>query len=90
MRFAVLASGNGTNLQAIISAVKSKKIKAQLGLVVSDKKKAYVLTRALKAGIPVTVVDPKKFKTTNEPSFYFQYAKLNSVLCFSERQDLFE
>ncbi|MDP8266932.1 MAG: phosphoribosylglycinamide formyltransferase [Candidatus Aceula meridiana] len=63
MRFAVLASGNGTNLQAIISAVKSKKIKAQLGLVVSDKKKAYVLTRALKAGIPVTVVDPKKFKT---------------------------
>jgi len=63
MRFAVLASGSGTNLQAIIRACKAKKIKASLSLVVSDNKKAYALTRALQNGIPASVVDPKAFKT---------------------------
>ncbi|MCX5681371.1 MAG: phosphoribosylglycinamide formyltransferase [Candidatus Omnitrophica bacterium] len=62
-RFAVFASGNGSNLQAIIDALKEKKIAAQLCLVVSDNQNAYALTRALKAGIITVVVDPKKFKT---------------------------
>jgi phosphoribosylglycinamide formyltransferase-1 len=62
-RFAVFASGNGSNLQAIIDSLKKKKIRGDLCLVVSDKQDAYALTRALKAGIPTVVVDAKKFKS---------------------------
>lgn len=61
--FAVFASGNGSNLQAIIDASKKKKIRANLVVVVSDNKNAFALKRALKAGIITVVVDPKKFKT---------------------------
>lgn len=63
MRFAVFASGNGSNLQAIIDAFKKKKIRAYPCLVVSDNKNAYALTRALKAGIITVVVDRKKFNS---------------------------
>jgi len=62
-QFAVFASGYGSNLQAILDALKKKKIQAHLCVVVSDKKDAFALTRALKAGIPTVVFDPKAFKT---------------------------
>ena len=62
MNFAVLASGNGGNLQAIINAVKAKKIKANLRVVISDKKDAYALERANKAKITSVFVNPKDFK----------------------------
>lgn len=61
MNFAVLASGNGSNLQAIIQAVRSKKIKANLALVVSDRADAFALERARKAKIPTAVLNPKNF-----------------------------
>ncbi len=61
MNFAVFASGHGGNLQAIINAVKAKKIKAHLKLVVSDKVDAYALERARKAKIPCLGVSPKSF-----------------------------
>ena len=61
MNFAVLASGKGSNLQAIINAVKLRKIKADLKLVISDKAEAFALKRAQKAKIPVVFVDPKKY-----------------------------
>lgn len=61
MNFAVLASGNGSNLQAIIGAVRSKKIKAKLALVVSDRADAFALERARKAKIPTAVLNPKNF-----------------------------
>ena len=60
MNFAVFVSGNGSNLQAIINAVQSKKIKANLSLVVSDNKKAYALKRAQKAKIKSVIIDPRK------------------------------
>jgi phosphoribosylglycinamide formyltransferase 1 len=59
MNFAVLASGHGGNLQAIIDAVKAGKIKARLTAVISDKKDAYALHRAQQAGIPAVHMDPK-------------------------------
>ena len=67
MRFAVFASGNGSNLQAIIDAVKAGDISAELGLVFSNKQKAYALKRAEAAGIPVLVMKPKDY--TNKQSF---------------------
>jgi len=63
MNFAVLASGHGGNLQAIINAVKSGRIKADLKVVISDKKNAYALKRAQRAKIPAVYIDPKKFAT---------------------------
>lgn len=53
VRTAVLVSGGGTNLQAIIDAVDSGRIKsAEIALVASNKADAYALERAKNAGIP--------------------------------------
>ncbi len=61
MNFAVFASGNGSNLQAIIDAIKKKTIKANLKLVVSDHPKAYALVRAKRAKIATLIVEPKDY-----------------------------
>jgi len=61
MNFAVLASGRGGNLQAIIEALKDGRIKAHLKVVVSDKKDAYALERAREAKIPSVFINPKDF-----------------------------
>jgi len=61
MNFAVLASGRGGNLQAIIEAVKAGQITASLKVVISDKKDAYALERARQAGIPAVYINPKDF-----------------------------
>jgi len=61
MNFAVLASGRGSNLQAIVKAIKAGKIKAHLKAVFSDKKDAYALTGAREAQIPAVFINPKDF-----------------------------
>lgn len=61
MRIAVLVSGNGSNLQAIIAAVAARKIKAAVGLVVSDNLRARALTRARRAGIKTVCLEAKDF-----------------------------
>jgi phosphoribosylglycinamide formyltransferase-1 len=67
MNFAVLASGNGSNLQAIIDAKKRGKIKGELKLVISDKADALALVRARKAGVKaVLFVDPKGFPSRED------------------------
>ncbi len=59
-RIAVLVSGGGTNLQALIDAQKSGIIKSgEITLVISNKKDAYALTRAQNAGIDSLVVEKK-------------------------------
>lgn len=63
LNFAVLASGNGSNLQAIINAIKKKKINANLKLVVSDKADAAALVRAQQAKIATRTINPKDFDT---------------------------
>ena len=66
MNIAVLCSGSGTNLQAIIDAVRSGYIPANIALVVSDNPGAYALTRARSAGIETVVLSPKDFKTRED------------------------
>lgn len=84
MNIAVLCSGKGTNLQAIIDAVKAKVIKAQLRLVVGDKKDAFSLERARGAGIRTVFVNPKKFKSKEsfdrEVVKYLEEEKINLVV----------
>ncbi len=60
-RIAVLVSGGGTNLQALIDAQKAGIIKnGQIELVVSNNADAYALTRAKNAGIDTAVVSKKE------------------------------
>lgn len=67
LRVAVLVSGGGTNLQAIIDAVESGKItNTELVSVISNNKNAYALERAKKHGIPAECISPKDFETRAE------------------------
>lgn len=59
MNIAVFVSGRGTNLAAIIKALKKGIIKASLSLVISDNKDAYALKRAKRAKIKAVFIDPK-------------------------------
>ena len=59
---AVLVSGGGTNLQAIIDAKASGIIKnAEISLVISNNPSAYALTRAKNAGIKASCISPSEF-----------------------------
>ena len=61
VRVAILVSGGGTNLQAIIDAKNAGKIpSAELALVLASNEKAYALTRAANAGIESTVLRKAK------------------------------
>ena len=63
-KIAVLVSGGGTNLQALIDAQKSNIIKSgEIVLVVSNNPNAYAITRASLAGIPSVVVSKKELGT---------------------------
>ncbi len=62
LRVVVMVSGGGTNLQAILNAMKDGKItNAEISGVISNKKDAYALTRAEGAGIPAVCVSPKDY-----------------------------
>ena len=64
LRVGVLVSGGGTNLQAIIDAVKSGDItNASIEVVISNKKDAYALTRAKESGIAAESVSIKDFES---------------------------
>jgi phosphoribosylglycinamide formyltransferase-1 len=58
LRIGVLASGRGSNLQAIIDACECGKIRGAVAVVVADKKDAYALARAEKHRIDGVFVDP--------------------------------
>ncbi len=60
-KIAVFASGNGSNLQALMDAISQGRLHATIELVVSDKKGAYALTRAQEAGISTLVINPKEY-----------------------------
>lgn len=63
LRVAVLVSGGGTNLQAIIDAIDAGKItNTELEVVISNNKNAYALERAKKAGIDAVCVSPKDYE----------------------------
>ena len=62
INIAVLVSGGGTNLQALIDAEKAGRVKSgRLALVISSKPDAYALVRAQEAGIPTEVVSKKQY-----------------------------
>ncbi len=62
----VLASGSGTNLQAIIDAAKAGEIPAEVVVVISNNKDAFALERASKHKIPGYFVDLKAFPSRED------------------------
>lgn len=58
---AVLVSGRGSNLQAIIDSIESGYLRARISVVISDAGDAYALERARKHGIEAVFIDPKNF-----------------------------
>ena len=62
-RIAVLASGRGSNFQAVIDAIAAGDIPAVCVGLITDNPEAYAIERARDAGIPVTVVEYARFTT---------------------------
>ncbi len=62
LRVAVLVSGGGTNLQAILDGVRDGSIRnTEIAAVISNNPGAYALTRAREAGVPAMTVSPKRY-----------------------------
>ncbi|GHU31321.1 phosphoribosylglycinamide formyltransferase [Bacilli bacterium] len=67
LKIAVLVSGGGTNLQAIIDAVMTKQLpKVQIGMVISSAPTAFALERAQKCNIKTTIVSKKQFSNPSD------------------------
>lgn len=65
-RVAVLISGRGSNMAALIEAAKAPDYPAKIALVISNKADALGLEKARAAGVPVIVVESRPFKGDRE------------------------
>lgn len=62
-KLAVLVSGSGTNLQAIIDAIKTGDLlNTEISIVISNKKDAFALVRAKNVGVKTLFLNPKDFQ----------------------------
>ena len=61
LRIAVLASGRGSNLQAVIDAIEAGTVQAKIVAVISNKKDAQALERARRHGLSGLFIDPKPY-----------------------------
>lgn len=62
----VLASTRGTDMQAVIDAIESKKLDARIACVISNKEESFALERAKKHGIETIFLNPKEFGSKEE------------------------
>ena len=78
LRLAVLVSGGGTNLQAIMDSIRDGRItNAEISVVISNNKNAYALERAKQGGIDAVCVSPKDYESRDAFNEAF-LEKLNS------------
>ena len=80
-KLAVLASGNGSNLQALIDASKSSSYPAEISLVVSDNKNAYALKRAEEAQIKTVTYDFKDKSNYNNLARELKKQSIDLICC---------
>lgn len=66
LRIAVIASGRGSNLQAILDAIAAGTLDAEIVGVWSDRRDAFALERARAAGVPAHVVRPRDYRDRTE------------------------
>jgi phosphoribosylglycinamide formyltransferase 1 len=62
----VLVSGRGSNLHAIFDAIQAERLKAKIGVVISDNPDAFALKRIAGSGITTTVIERDKFAGQKE------------------------
>jgi len=65
-KLAVLVSGRGSNLQAIIDSIDREELDAHLSIVISNKKDAMALKRAEQHGIKTIFIDPSNYLSSKE------------------------
>lgn len=65
-KIALFASGNGSNVQAMIDAIERNKLSATIELLVCDRPGAYVIERAKKAGIEIFAFQAKTYSSKEE------------------------
>ncbi|KAI8884844.1 phosphoribosylglycinamide formyltransferase [Backusella circina FSU 941] len=75
----VLISGSGTNLQALIDATQDGRLKAKITAVISNRKNAFGLERAQKAGIPTQTFSLKQFKDEGKTRVDFDIYLAKSI-----------
>lgn len=66
LNLGVLASGRGSNFQAIIDAIESGRLSAVIKVLIVDNPEAYAIKRAEKHGIEYLYLGPKDYKTKDE------------------------
>ncbi len=66
LRLGVLASGGGTNLQAIIDRIQDGTLNAEVALILSNKPSAGALQRGRQAGIPILCIDQRDYRNRIE------------------------
>lgn len=66
LKVAVLVSGNGSNLQAIIDRIETDEINARIACVVSNNPNAYALVRAARLGIPTVILEKRFYDKRRE------------------------
>lgn len=62
-KIAIFASGNGSNFQALMEAVKAGGLNASIGLLVCDQPKAFAITRAQQGMVPAHVFCAKDYES---------------------------
>lgn len=62
----VLASGRGSNLQAIVDAIQAGRLAAKIGVVISDNPEANVLKRMAGSDIPAICIDRRQFASRQQ------------------------
>ena len=65
-KLAVLVSGRGSNLQAIIDSIEKNNLAAEISLILSNVPDAYGLQRGKKHGLESVFLDPKNFSSRND------------------------
>lgn len=74
LKVGVLASGRGSNLQALIDRAARPEARFEVVTVISDVETAVALDRARRAGIPAVHIPPGRFRTKLEPEVEIAYA----------------
>jgi phosphoribosylglycinamide formyltransferase-1 len=66
LKIGVLASGRGSNFQSIIDEIESKRLKAEIGLLITDNPSAFAIERAKTHSIEYLVITPKKYSSRDD------------------------
>jgi len=73
LNLGVLASGRGSNFQAIIDEIERGRLNARIQLLIVDNPEVYAIERAKKHGIEYLVMHPKEYSSNND--FFFKIAE---------------